>query len=196
MIIQYTSSIHINGSACLSTFNIVHFSLSSFNQTRTMQAKTSDSKRSNKTKYPPPSRQKKKSQMPNRKLINTLSSQGEEYTDSGGMNIYKGQKYEQNSQIFISRIGEKNVGRRTNNILHNACVSKPVMLGKIGNCIINIEMREPHRPEAEINSTIHMSSKLGEIVLFPTISHVPAKLSMSCYGTKSCFFTSGNTSLI
>jgi len=31
MIIQYTSSIHINGSACLSTFNIVHFSLSSFN---------------------------------------------------------------------------------------------------------------------------------------------------------------------
>jgi hypothetical protein len=39
---------------------------------------------------PPPSRQKKKSQMPNRKLINTLSSQGEEYTDSGGMNIYKG----------------------------------------------------------------------------------------------------------
>jgi hypothetical protein len=55
-----------------------------------MQAKTSDSKRSNKTKYPPPSRQKKKSQMPNRKLINTLSAQGEEYTDSGGMNIYKG----------------------------------------------------------------------------------------------------------
>lgn len=75
-------------------------------------------------------------------------------------------------------------------------VSKPVMRGKIGNGIINIEMREPHRPEAEINLTIHMSSKLGEIVLFPTISHVPAKLSMSCYGTKSCYFTSGNTSLI